>query len=62
MAGFTAPGVRRDRALRAACGCGRGRPPHWDGPALVRRAGKAGREVARRAGIERVDPRPSSGA
>ncbi|WP_372446345.1 amidohydrolase family protein [Streptomyces chrestomyceticus] len=36
-----------------------GRPLHWDGPALVRRAAAAGREVVRRAGIRRVEPVPS---
>ncbi|MFH8408894.1 amidohydrolase family protein [Streptomyces sp. NPDC018019] len=36
-----------------------GWPPHWDGPALVRRAAEAGRETVRRAGIRRVDPLPS---
>ncbi len=36
----------------------RGWPPHWDGPALVRRAGKVGRAVVRRADIDRVDPTP----
>lgn len=36
----------------------RGRPPHWDGPALVRRARDVGRDVVRRAGIDRVDPAP----
>lgn len=36
-----------------------GRPLHWDGPALVRRAAEAGREVVRRAGIRRVEPVPS---
>ncbi|MGY1434635.1 amidohydrolase family protein [Streptomyces reniochalinae] len=36
----------------------RGWPPHWDGPALVRRAGEVGRAVVRRADIDRVDPTP----
>ncbi|MEU5588582.1 amidohydrolase family protein [Streptomyces chrestomyceticus] len=36
-----------------------GRPLHWDGPALLRRAAAAGREVVRRAGIRRVEPVPS---
>ncbi|MDJ1131277.1 amidohydrolase family protein [Streptomyces iconiensis] len=35
-----------------------GWPPHWDGKALVRRAGEVGREVVRRADIDRVDPTP----
>lgn len=38
-----------------------GWPPHWDGRALVRRADEVGREVVRRADIERVDPRPDAG-
>ncbi|MGI5351313.1 amidohydrolase family protein [Streptomyces sp. CA-250714] len=35
-----------------------GWPPHWDGPALVRRAAEVGREVVHRADIRRVDPVP----
>ncbi|MFG2489849.1 amidohydrolase family protein [Streptomyces caniferus] len=33
-----------------------GRPPDWDGPALVSRAARLGPEVVRRAGLHRVEP------